>query len=113
LADAFRRNIGRTALQRVQVFIEANLAGDIHLRDLAARAQPYHFARAFKTSAGVTPRAFVEARRIARQAPAARDQRRNRARRTHTGLGTQSRLTSVFKHRTGFTLALYPRGGAS
>ena len=40
----------------------------IRLRDLAARAglSPYHFARAFRTSAGMTPRAFVEQRRIER-----------------------------------------------
>ena len=63
-----RGGLSPAALQRVQVFIEANLGDAIHLHDLAARAalSPYHFARAFKTSAGMTPRAFVEQRRIER-----------------------------------------------
>src|SRR5262249_11998892 len=56
------------ALRRVQLFVEANLHRPIRLQDLAARAalSPYHFARAFRTSAGATPRAFVESRRIER-----------------------------------------------
>ena len=42
------------------------MANRIHLRDLAGRAalSPHHFA--FKTSAGQTPYAFIEERRIAR-----------------------------------------------
>ena len=61
-----RGGLSPAALQRVQVFIEANLGDAIQLHDLAARAalSPYHFARAFKTSVGMTPRAFVEQRRI-------------------------------------------------
>ena len=52
----------------MQLFVEANLERTIHLSDLAARAglSLYHFARAFKMSAGMTPRAFVEQRRIER-----------------------------------------------
>src|SRR5207244_8166896 len=52
----------------VQLFVEANLERTIHLADLAGRAELslHHFARAFKMSAGMTPRAFVEERRIER-----------------------------------------------
>jgi AraC family transcriptional regulator len=57
-----RGGLSPAALRRVQVFVEANLDRTLHLSDLAGRAELslYHFARAFRTSAGVTPRAFVE-----------------------------------------------------
>jgi len=108
-----RGGLSPAALRRVQVFVEANLGRTIQLHDLAARAalSPYHFARAFKTSAGMTPRSYVEHRRI------------EHAKRMLTesteplvevagqaGFGTQSRLTSVFKRRTGFTPGEYRRG---
>jgi len=108
-----RGGLSPAALRRVQLFVEANLGRTIHLHDLAARAalSPYHFARAFKTSSGMTPRSYVEHRRI------------EQAKRMLTestlplagvageaGFGTQSRLTSVFKRRTGFTPGEYRRG---
>lgn len=107
-----RGGLSPAALRRVQLFVEANLGGTIHLHDLAARAalSPYHFARAFKTSAGVTPRMYVEQRRIEQV-------KRLLAESTHSlaqvamdvGFGTQSRLTSTFKRRTGFTPGEYRR----
>jgi AraC family transcriptional regulator len=108
-----RGGLSPAALRRVQVFVEANLARPIRLRDLAARAalSPYHFARAFRTSAGVTPRAFVEHRRIERVKQLLREPTRSLADiAVDAGLGTQSRLTTTFKRRTGFTPAAYRRG---
>jgi len=103
------------ALQRVQVFIEANLGEVIQLHDLAARAalSPYHFARAFKISAGMTPRAFLEERRIERAKQLLADSDQPIASiAADTGFGTQSRLTSIFRRQTGFTPAVYRRGRA-
>jgi AraC family transcriptional regulator len=110
-----RGGLSPAALQRVQVFIEANLGDAVHLHDLAERAglSAYHFARAFKTSAGVTPRAFIERRRVERAKRLLTDTDQAIARiAADTGLGTQSRLTTVFRRHTGFTPAVYRRGHA-
>ncbi len=108
-----RGGLSPAALRRVQVFVEANLARPIHLRDLASRAglSPYHFSRAFKASAGMTPRAFVEHRRIEQVKRLLSESSRSLAEiAIDAGLGTQSRLTTTFKRHTGFTPGAYRRG---
>jgi len=108
-----RGGLSPAALQRVQVFIEANIGEPIQLHDLAARAglSPYHFARAFRTSVGMTPRTFVEQRRLEHASRLLTESDRTIASiAQETGFGTQSRLTSVFKRRTGFTPAVFRRG---
>jgi AraC family transcriptional regulator len=107
-----RGGLSPAALRRVQLFVEGNLGRTIHLADLAARAglSAYHFARAFKTSAGMTPRAFIEHRRVERARQLLQDTARPVAEiAIETGFGTQSRLTTVFRRRTGFTPAAYRR----
>jgi AraC family transcriptional regulator len=112
-ANRLRGGLSPAALRRVQLFVEANLGQPMHLSDLAERAalSTYHFARAFKTSVGTTPRAFIERRRIekARQllgesgmplAEIALD----------AGFETQSRFTTAFRRATGFTPAVYRKG---
>lgn len=108
-----RGGLSPAALRRVQLFVEANLGRPIRLRDLAARAglSPYHFARAFRTTASVTPRAFVELRRIERAKQLLRETTTALADvAIDAGFGTQSRLTSTFKRRTGFTPGEFRRG---
>jgi AraC family transcriptional regulator len=110
-----RGGLSPAALQRVQLFIEANMGESIRLQDLAARAalSPYHFARAFKTSAGTTPRAFVEHRRVERTKRMLAESTQSIAGiAAEVGFGSQSRLTTVFKRQTGLTPAAYRRGRA-
>ena len=108
-----RGGLSPAALRRVQLFVEANLGRAIHLHDLAARAalSPFHFARAFKTSAGMTPRAYVEQRRIEHAKRLLAESTQSLAAvAVETGFGSQSRLTSTFRRRTGFTPGEYRRG---
>jgi AraC family transcriptional regulator len=108
-----RGGLSPAAMRRVQLFVEANLDRRIRLRDLAERAglSLYHFARAFRTSAGVTPREFVEQRRIERASHLLSDPRGSLAAiAVECGFATQSRLTIAFKRQTGFTPAEYRRG---
>ena len=72
----------------------------------------FHFARAFRVSTGLTPRAFVETRRIARARQLiAGTTQPLAAIAVDTGFGTQSRLTIAFKRATGFTPAAWRRSG--
>lgn len=110
-----RGGLSPAALRRVQLFVEANLGRTIHLHDLAARAalSPYHFARAFKTSAGTTPRTYVEQRRIEEARRLLSEGTQSLAQiAVEVGFGTQSRLTSTFKRRTGFTPGAFRRARA-
>lgn len=110
-----RGGLSPAALRRVQVFVEYNLGRPITLRDLAARAELslHHFARAFRVSTGVTPRSFLEERRLerAKQLLVSTD-RPLVAIAMDCGFASQSRLTTAFRRRTGFTPAQFRRGAA-
>ncbi len=113
-APHLRGGLSPAALRRVEVYVEAGLDGPLPLADLAARAglSVFHFARAFRVSTGSTPRAFVEARRIARARQLiAGTAQPLAAIAVDAGFGTQSRLTIAFKRATGFTPAAWRRSG--
>lgn len=60
--------LGALRLRRVTDYIEAHLAEDISLRDLAAVAElsTHHFGEAFKASTGISPHRYLIERRIHR-----------------------------------------------
>ncbi|WP_164007277.1 helix-turn-helix domain-containing protein [Pyxidicoccus trucidator] len=108
-----RGGLSPAALRRVHLFAIAHLEGPLHLADLAARAQlsPYHFARAFKSSTGETPRAYVERLRVEKAEGLIRDTELPLADiALACGFSSQSRFTTAFRRATGFTPARYRRG---
>lgn len=64
----YHAGLAAERLQRVRRFIEDHLDGDLSLDRLAAVAylSPYHFARRFKVSTGMTPHQYVVSRRVER-----------------------------------------------
>jgi AraC family transcriptional regulator len=56
------------SLRAAQDYVDDNLSGDLSLAEIAAAAHlsPFHFARAFKRSTGLSPHQYVMRRRIER-----------------------------------------------
>ncbi|MEJ0024795.1 MAG: AraC family transcriptional regulator [Rhizomicrobium sp.] len=98
--------------KRVEAYIEANLAKHISVRELAAvvRLGPRHFQRAFRTSFGVGPHAYLMSRRIKRaqeimlqmDAPLSQIA-------LAVGFSDQAHLTTRFRRQVGVTPALWRR----
>lgn len=63
-----RHSIAPLRLRRVLEYMEANLAEDVALADLAsaAGASPFHFSRSFTTAMGMPPYRYLLTRRIER-----------------------------------------------
>jgi AraC family transcriptional regulator len=110
-APAKKRVIARGALnavklKQVQDFIEAHLAAEIVIEDLAALIpmSQFHFARAFKAAAGESPHKYLTHRRIERakvlltvtKLPVAEVAYR-------VGFSSQSHFTAHFRKVTGVT----------
>ena len=68
------RGLDAQRLDRVTAFVDAHLDGDLRLATLAdiAAVSRHHFARMFMLAVGLTPHAFVAARRMEQAAEAIR-----------------------------------------
>lgn len=99
------------ALRRVEVYVEAHLASTLRLKDLAARAglSPAHFARAFKVTTGMTPRVFLEQRRVARAEQLIDVGLPLVFAAMEAGFGSQSQLSVAFRRRRGMPPGRYRR----
>lgn len=93
-------------LKRVLDFIEARLADDISLDDLAAEAclSPFHFSRLFRDATGLSPHRYLTDRRV----QAAREKLAvGRSSLVEvaldTGFGSQANFIRVFRRATGLT----------
>ena len=94
------------AMRRVQGYVETHLSESMDLAELAAIAglSVYHFARAFKQSAGVTPHHYLVRRRIERaQEMLARSELPLSEIALATGFSDQSHLARHFRQLVGMT----------
>lgn len=100
-------------LKRVLEAIEADLAGELTLAELAAtcRLSPFHFARSFRRSTGQPPHAYVTNRRIARAKDLLADRRASVIDvAAAVGFDNPGHFAKVFRRSTGVTPSRYRRG---
>jgi AraC-like DNA-binding protein len=94
------------AMRRVREYVETHLSESMDLAELAAIAglSVYHFARAFKQSAGITPHHYLVRRRIERaQEMLARSDLPLSEVALATGFSDQSHLARLFRQLVGMT----------
>jgi AraC family transcriptional regulator len=120
LAVAARQAGPRHALHRPAWLLDARdllhdgLAHTLRIADIAAAVgvHPIHLARAFRSSFGVSPAAYLRRARLERALAALADNRRSIAEiALDCGFSDQSHFTRVFRRHTGLTPARYRRQG--
>ncbi len=109
---ALPRSVGldRTTLKRVSTYIEEHLAEELSLSEIAtvASLSPYHFARLFKASTGVSPHQYVIGRRIERAKLLLSTTNWPLTAIAHAvGFAHESHLSQHFKRLTGLTPGSY------
>jgi AraC-like DNA-binding protein len=104
------------ALQRVCDRIEADLAGELSIAELAREAHlsPYHFSRAFKEATGLPPHSYLTARRIehAKELLATSEMPMSEIA-TEVGFSSQAHLTDCFHRLVGVTPREFRRRSSS
>jgi len=98
--------LGALRLRRVIDYIEAHLADDISLRDLAAQAglSTHHFGEAFKASTGTSPHRYLVERRIRRAKELLLGAEQSIAEiAMSVGFASHSHFTDNFRRLTGTT----------
>jgi AraC family transcriptional regulator len=94
------------AVRRAIEFIEANLAGDIRLTDIAAAAGQslFHFSRTFRSATGLTPHRYLTQARIERAKTLLREGDLPLVViADEAGFSDQSHMSRVFRRMTGWT----------
>ncbi|MBI4379549.1 MAG: helix-turn-helix transcriptional regulator [Nitrospinae bacterium] len=107
-----RGGIPRIKLRSLLDFIETYISTDIRLEDIAAlvNLSPYHFAREFKRTVGLSPHQYILSRKIDRAKELLGENKRSVAEIAYElGFADQSHLTRLFKRQVGITPAEYAR----
>jgi AraC-like DNA-binding protein len=110
VADQVAGGLPECKLRRVTQYVKDNLHRELRLAELSSlvHMSPYHFARVFKRSTGVSPHRFLVRRRIeeasallaAQTLPIAEIAR-------SVGFRTASHFTTTFRRVTGITPSVY------
>jgi AraC family transcriptional regulator of adaptative response/methylated-DNA-[protein]-cysteine methyltransferase len=100
-------------IRKICDYIEAHASDPLPLEQLASRAglSPFHFQRSFKAVVGLTPRQFVEARRLEILKESLRSQPSVTAAIYEAGFGSGSRVYERVDTRLGMTPSTYRGGG--
>jgi AraC family transcriptional regulator, regulatory protein of adaptative response / methylated-DNA-[protein]-cysteine methyltransferase len=94
-------------------YIEKNIEGSLSLRELGSKAgfDPTHLQKIFKRVTGVTPRQYIEARRLSAFKLELRVNRRDVTNATYeVGYGSSSRVYERAAEHIGMTPATYRKG---
>lgn len=98
---------------RVCNYIESNLDRKLTLSSLSAHAgiSPYHLQRVFKRFVGISPRQYVEARRVAKMKRSLRNGETVTKSLYRAGFSSRSRLYGKVPNRFGMSPGTFRRGG--
>lgn len=101
-------------IDRLCKHIEANLEGKITLSTLSAYSgiTPFHLQRTFKRIVGISPRQYVEARRLAKMKRSLRNGETVTRAMYNAGFSSRSRLYEKVPSRFGVSPSTLRRGGA-
>lgn len=101
-------------VRRLRDYLDARLAEDVSLDDLAREAalSRFHLLRVFRRATGMTPHAYLVNRRVARARTLLASGRDLAETALDSGFFDQSHFTRVFKRYTGLTPGQY-RGGSN
>ncbi|HYH00213.1 MAG TPA: bifunctional DNA-binding transcriptional regulator/O6-methylguanine-DNA methyltransferase Ada [Terriglobales bacterium] len=101
------------AVRRVCRYIDSNLEASLTLRELGSVVglDPLHLQKVFKRTTGVTPRQYIEARRLAAFKVELRVNRRDVTDATYeVGYGSSSRIYERSSEQIGMTPGAYRKG---
>src|SRR2546422_1912927 len=114
VADQTVGGLPECRLRRVAQYVQDNLHRELRLAELSGlvHMSPYHFARLFRRSAGVSPHRFLVRRRIEQGMALLATQTLPIAEIARSvGFRTPSHFTTTFRRVTGITPSVYRSGG--
>ena len=114
VADQPAGGLPEFRLRRVRQYVQDNLHRELRLAELSGlvHMSPYHFARLFKRSTGVSPHRFLVRRRIEQASALLTAQTLSVAEIARSvGFRTPSHFTTTFRRVTGITPSVYRSGG--
>ena len=116
VADQTAGSLPECRLRRVAQYVQDNLHRELRLAELSGlvHMSPYHFARLFKRSTGVSPHRFLVQRRIEQAMALLAAQTLSIAEIARSvGFRTPNHFTTTFRHVTGITPSAYRSGGGA